>query len=605
VNNSKLGEVQVFNKALTISFLVVTLLTFPRPLISYHSVASSLQAKQIDDQISVNATTVCTSRNLSAILPCMQYKSYPQTTLNGYNITEFYVYNASSAYLDHMQKLQNWKGELTSANSLTPLALPTNEIYRTTHWIWFADFSVYNQYKQSIDPMLNWPETSYNQLSEWLAVTLPAGSFDGGRHALYVYSDTTGCCGAFSSGSNIGFQVEAFNGIPDWPWVVIPHEMTNCFTGTAVVPNGGWPPDWWSDGRSPFPAMAAVNVEKADEQAYGVSYWQQHDQDDASGSMGTIYKMFRDQLQSNYGWSLFQNAFAAMRNDGLRLDTPTYTADSEYLSPNWYQLHYLKSHVIAYYLSRATGVDLSSTLNQGSVGQMPSGWSGTFYAYQISLSSVIPSDQIQSPSGMRHGVIQLTATASDPDWGIKDVTFWYSIDDSTFYLLGKGTNTAGNTWSIQWDTTKTFPSKQNTVWVMSVSHDQSNFESPLSVSQVFSVDNTPSIDVGDVVVWRGSSGVWFVRHQDGSSWQVQWGLSGDVPLLGDVDGDEVKDLIVFRSGTWYILKSSAGYAGWNTPSSWMSVQWGLPGDKPLVADFDGDGKVDLVVWRPSSGMCMF
>jgi glucose/arabinose dehydrogenase len=111
-----------------------------------------------------------------------------------------------------------------------------------------------------------------------------------------------------------------------------------------------------------------------------------------------------------------------------------------------------------------------------------------------------------------------------------------------------------------------------------------------------------AIGVGDLVVWRGSSGGWYVRHQDGSSWQQQWGLSGDVPLLGDVDGDGVKDLIVFRSGTWYVLKSSAGYAGWGTPSSWMSVQWGLPGDKPLVADFDGDGKADLVVWRPSTGM---
>jgi hypothetical protein len=133
----------------------------------------------------------------------------------------------------------------------------------------------------------------------------------------------------------------------------------------------------------------------------------------------------------------------------------------------------------------------------------------------------------------------------------------------------------------------------NSGWKSTVKYDYIHVTTPLAGN---------AVNVGDLVVWRGSSGTWFVRHQDGSSWNQQWGLSGDVPLLGDVDGDGVKDLIVFRSGTWYILKSTAGYAGWNTPSSWMSVQWGLPGDKPLVADFDGDGKADLVVWRPSTGM---
>jgi hypothetical protein len=32
-----------------------------------------------------------------------------------------------------------------------------------------------------------------------------------------------------------------------------------------------------------------------------------------------------------------------------------------------------------------------------------------------------------------------------------------------------------------------------------------------------------------------------------------------------------------------------------------TVQWGLSGDTPLPKDFDGDGKADLVVWRPSNG----
>lgn len=66
----------------------------------------------------------------------------------------------------------------------------------------------------------------------------------------------------------------------------------------------------------------------------------------------------------------------------------------------------------------------------------------------------------------------------------------------------------------------------------------------------------------------------------------------------DLDGDGRSDLIVYRpgSGSWFIRYSSQGY---NAATAAM-VQWGLPGDVPISADFDGDGKIELTVFRPAT-----
>jgi hypothetical protein len=114
--------------------------------------------------------------------------------------------------------------------------------------------------------------------------------------------------------------------------------------------------------------------------------------------------------------------------------------------------------------------------------------------------------------------------------------------------------------------------------------------------------NANEVPPSDLAIWRPSNGQWWIMSGTGTQQlTVSWGISGDKPIPGDYDGDGKSDFALFRptntttpsvvnKGTWYI-SNSAGGGG--------EFDFGLHDDMPVPADYDGDSRTDIAVWRKS------
>lgn len=93
----------------------------------------------------------------------------------------------------------------------------------------------------------------------------------------------------------------------------------------------------------------------------------------------------------------------------------------------------------------------------------------------------------------------------------------------------------------------------------------------------------------DVAVFRPGTGSWYLLKSTEGFAGIGFGTASDRISPGDYDGDGRIDVAVFREGNWYLLRSSDG--------SFSATAFGQSGDIPVAADYDGDGKSDLAVFR--------
>jgi hypothetical protein len=112
----------------------------------------------------------------------------------------------------------------------------------------------------------------------------------------------------------------------------------------------------------------------------------------------------------------------------------------------------------------------------------------------------------------------------------------------------------------------------------------------------------------DIVIYNRTTGRWLsgITAPDGSltsSGSDLYGpyLAGDIPLTGDLNGDGRTDMVLYRpsDGLWYSgLTTPAGALSW---AGAMTLQFGSADFLPLLGDMNGDGRDDLVIYNKTNG----
>jgi endoglucanase len=77
------------------------------------------------------------------------------------------------------------------------------------------------------------------------------------------------------------------------------------------------------------------------------------------------------------------------------------------------------------------------------------------------------------------------------------------------------------------------------------------------------------------------------------------GVSGDTPVVGDWDGDGVDSLGYFRAGDRTFHLRHALDAGGPSDLAFSAAAFARSGDVPVVGDWDGDGRDGIGTYRPS------
>jgi hypothetical protein len=101
-----------------------------------------------------------------------------------------------------------------------------------------------------------------------------------------------------------------------------------------------------------------------------------------------------------------------------------------------------------------------------------------------------------------------------------------------------------------------------------------------------------------VGVFRPTNGALYLKNSNTTGFadvQINYGLAGDYPVVGDWDGNGTATIGIYRNGSFYLRNSNTiGFAD-------LTFPFGAPGDQPIAGDWNHDGVDTIGVYRSATG----
>ncbi len=104
----------------------------------------------------------------------------------------------------------------------------------------------------------------------------------------------------------------------------------------------------------------------------------------------------------------------------------------------------------------------------------------------------------------------------------------------------------------------------------------------------------------DPSCFNSNHGTWYSGATTKGFYQNNFGLSPlDIPVFADIDGDKQADYVIYKPDT-NLLEAYLSTKSFNKFDH-LKLIIGNKNSRLVPADYDGDGKVDLALWTPSTG----